>query len=55
MVFSGAVFRPKIAKMFSENEPPGDLRFVKVKDIAELNELAPVKTNHDGEKVGILC
>ena len=55
MVFSGAVFRSNIAKMFPENESPGDLKFVKVKDIAELNEWAPVKTNHNGEKVGILC
>ena len=55
MVFSGAVFRSNIAKMFLENGSPGDLRFVKVKDIAELKELAPLKTNHNGEKVGILC
>ena len=51
----GGCFRSNIAKMFPENESPGDLRFVKVKNIAELNELVPVKTNHNGEKVGILC
>lgn len=55
IVFSGVVFRSNIANIFPENESPSDLRFVKGKDVAELNELAPVETYHNGEMVGILC
>ncbi len=55
IVFSGAILKTNLTKVFGDLRGVANFTFTKVKDIADLNEMDAVKDKAGHFKMGILC